>query len=377
MHRFYLWSFYLLFFLPVFSRADTTPAVTQNKASAFTFSGYLDGSYNYLVKSNHFISGDNARVFDLEPNGFTLQQAAITIAKQPTQGFGFLFNPILGRDAGLIASYGFQPTTEFDSQTFAIDFTQVYLQYAIGSLTIIGGRFVTLSGAEVIDPTQDTNFSRSILFGYAEPTTHTGVRGTYAVNDKFNLIAGINNGWDNIRDWSRRKTIELSANYKVTPKLSIAAVVYSGQERATPFTAIGPEGTRNLFDFVLTLNATDKLIFIVNYDYAWQTKAITPENTFDRAIWQGIAGYLNYIFNTKWQASLRGEIFNDPDGFRTGVRQAWKEATLTVGYSPCKAVEIRAETRHDFSNVNSFVNSNGVSVSHNQQSYALEGIYKF
>ena len=48
---------------------------------------------------------------------------------------------------------------------------QAYAQYATGNWTIIGGKFVTLAGAEVIAPTGNTNFSRSLLFAY-EPSVH-------------------------------------------------------------------------------------------------------------------------------------------------------------------------------------------------------------
>lgn len=349
---------------------------TTNTPSDFKVSGYLDGSYNYLQQSNHFISGSNNRVYDLAPNGLTLQQAAITMAYQPAQGFGGLLNLIGGRDANGVAPYGFMPSSELDSQSLAIDFTQAYLQYIKGPVTVIGGRFLTLVGVEQVDPTQNTNFSRSILF-YNTPDTHTGLRATYVVNDKLTLIAGLNDGWDNIRDWSRRKTIELGASYTMSPLFSFSIQGYNGEERATPQTDFGPTGTRTLIDLIATLNATDKLAFVANYDYAWQTNAALPNGTLGRAAWSGIAGYVNYKFNDQWRTSLRGEVFDDQDGFRTGIRQNWREVTLTVAYVPLKNVEIRAETRHDFSNVNSFVNTNGVSVSNNQQSYALEGIYKF
>jgi hypothetical protein len=102
-----------------------------------------------------------------------------------------------------------------------------------------------------------------------------------------------------------------------------------------------------------------------------------PSGIISKAIWQGIAGYANYKFNSKWRVSVRGEGFNDQDGYRTGVAQKWEEVTFTVAYSPIKNLELRAETRHDFSNVNSFVDSNGVTVSNDQQSYALEGVYAF
>jgi len=354
-------------------KALVSPApATQND---FKVTGYIDGSYSYLSR-NKFTNGSSDRSFDQVPNGLTLQQAAATLAYQPSQGFGGLLNLIAGRDANATAPYGFKPVSEFDSQTLAVDFPQAFLQYVKGSITVIGGRVLTLVGVEQLDPTQNANFSRGILF-YSTPDTHTGLRAIYAVTDKLSLTAGVNDGWDNIRDWSRRKTIELGVSYTVNPMFSFSAQGYNGQERATPQTSFGPLGTRTLIDLIATLNLTDKLTLVANYDNGWQTTAALPSGSNGRAAWSGIAGYANYKFNDAWRTSLRGEIFDDQNGFRTGARQNWREVTLTVGYIPLKNLEVRAETRHDFSNVNSFVSSTGVSVSNNNQSYALEGVYKF
>ncbi|MDR3477261.1 MAG: outer membrane beta-barrel protein [Gammaproteobacteria bacterium] len=354
----------------------THPASLPSPPSSdFKVSGYVDGSYNYLAK-NYFTSGSFDRVFDLVPNGLTLQQSAIVLAYQPKEGFGGLLNFIMGRDANGTAPYGFIPASEFDSQTLAIDFPQAFLQYTKGSFTVLGGRFLTLIGNEQVDPTQDTNFSRSVLF-YSTPDTHTGIRGIYTLNDKVSFTAGINDGWDNIRDWSRRKTIEMSVSYNVNPLFSLVLSALNGQERATPRTDFGPLGMRTLIDLVATVHATDKLSFVANYDYGWQTKASLPNGSYSRAQWQGLAGYMNYQFSEKWQSSLRAEIFQDTNGFRTGVRQNWRAATLTVGYSPIKNAEIHAEIRHDLSNKSAFTQLNSTNTSHHNQSCALEALYKF
>lgn len=341
----------------------------------FKFSGYIDGSYNNLQR-NYFTSHIFDRQFDNEREGFTLHQASITLAYQPTCGWGGLINPIMGYDTNIFAPYGFRPITEFDSQTFSIDVPQAYIQYAYDKFTIAGGRFFELAGYESLDPTQDTNFSRSILY-YFEPFTVLGLRGIYAPCDKLTLVAGINNGWDNIRDWSRVKTVELSTTLTPCSLFSFASTVYTGQERVTPQTDLGPTGWRTLIDLIATFNVSKKLTFVVNYDYAWQTRAKLPNNILHRATWQGIAGYLNYTINDCWLTSLRGEYFYDQNGFRTGIRQQWKEITLTLGYLPCKNFEIRGELRHDFSNVKCFTNSSGLSTSNNAQSYAVEAFYKF
>src|SRR5579872_7339566 len=61
-------------------------AAPAKKPSDLKISGYIEPSYNYLFHSNHFTSGSQDRDFDLQQDGFTLQQAAITLAYQPTDG---------------------------------------------------------------------------------------------------------------------------------------------------------------------------------------------------------------------------------------------------------------------------------------------------
>lgn len=386
----------LLFPISAFSNMDSQCTVSNNIGSQekveskespsnlgqfcspchiFNYSGYIDGSYNYLVRGNKFTSDSYNRVFDIERHGLTLHQAAVTVSSQPKTGLGGLVNVIMGRDTFYTSAYGWKP--KWGSRSLGIDPLQAYMQFNADKLIIIGGKFNTLAGYEVVDPTLNTNFSRSILWGFGEPTTHTGFRGTYAITEKFNFIAGINNGWDNLKDTSRRKTLELGANYTFNPKFSFAFIGYSGGQRAADKTSFGPKGTRSLFDLVATINATEKLTLVLNVDYARQSIAALPDDFFEKAIWSGIVGYINYKFNDCWRTSIRGEIFDDKDGYRTGVRQSWREITLTLAYSPCNNIEFRAEIRRDFSNVPSFVTADGLGVSQHQQSYALEAFYKF
>lgn len=369
MHKLF---YFLILLFPTLALADNNSNVAANN---FKFSGYVDGSYNYLVQSNQFTSGAYDRVFDITTNGITLQQAGITLAYQPKQGFGGLITPVIGRDTYIFAPYGWNPY--YGSQWLGFAIPQAYLQYAVGSWTLMAGSFIELAGEENLFSYNDTNFSRGILWGYAEPFTIMGLRASYVPNDKLTFIVGLNNGWDSIRDTSRQKTIELGVSYTFNPIFSLASYIYSGQQRIADRTSSGSTGQRTLFDLIATINATDKLSFIANYDGALQTKALLPAGNTAEAVWQGLAGYINYKVSDKWLTSLRGEIFSDRNGYRTGVTQSWKEATLTVGYTGIKNLILRAETRHDFSNVSSFVASNDVGVRNNQQSYALEGVYQF
>ncbi|HKB83641.1 MAG TPA: porin [Burkholderiales bacterium] len=370
------------FALPMAASAeDAKPAAPAGPAiptlsqvldsSGITINGYIDTAYSHLSGTGLFSSGAPDRVFDTEPNSFNLHQAAVTIAKTPTEGFGGVVNLTAGRDAKVIHSFDTTSESQFDV-------TQAYGQYAHGALTVIAGKYVTSAGAEVINSTNDVNYSRSILFGYAIPFTHTGLRATYAVNDKVSVFGGLNNGWDDVRDTNKQKTLELG--FSVTPikPLTIAAVDYAGTERVGGLTATGPEGMRNILDLVATYTVTDKLSFTLNYDYGSQDKAstVTPDGK-DKAKWSGLAGYVTYLLTDTWRLAVRGEYFDDKDGYRTGVVQKWKEATVTLAYLPSKNMEFRGEVRGDKSDKSSFVTSDNGTTGKTQSSYGVEAIYKF
>lgn len=388
--------------------ADAAPTPATDKPAesppifsigGFDLTGYVDVAYSHLSGSGAFnttpagpgvtVGGPN-RVFDYKRNALNLHQAAFTLAKQPKEGFGGLLNVTLGKDADVIAAYDTNPSngTGCNLATGQAatgsckkdywDVTQAFVQYATGPVTVIAGKFVTSAGAEVINSTANPNYSRSILFGYAIPFTHTGARVSYAATDTLTLIGGVNQGWDAIKDTNSAKTTELGVTFAPIKEFTLVAMGHFGKERVGGLVSAGPEGSRNLIDLVATYNATDKLTFILNYDYATQDNTATvAASGAGKSKWDGLAGYVNYQFTDQWRMSFRAEYFDDRDGYRTGVVQKWKEATLTVGYSPLKNLDLRAEVRADRSNVPAFIDSNGTTASNNQNSFGLQAIYKF
>jgi len=353
---------------PAFADPDAQAA---SDAMSLAVTGYIDASFSHLSGTGAFASGAADRVFDTTANGVTLQQAAVNVGYQPKEGFGAFLNLTAGSDANVIQSFG--------EHTHNFDVTQAYVQYATGPLTVIAGKFVTLAGAEVIASPTNPNFSRSILFGYAIPFAHTGLRATYAASDTVSVILGVNNGWDDLKDTNSAKTIELGTTYAPSKAFTLAASGYFGRERIGGLVDTGPEGTRSLVDVVATWNMTDALTLIVNLDWGQQkgiTDGMLPATD---ASWSGIAAYANYTFSDQWKASLRAEYFDDKDGYRTGVAQAWKEVTATLAFLPTKAIEVRAELRADSSNQSAFVRdvSYQVLTAQHQDSIGLQALYKF
>src|SRR6267143_6723810 len=206
------------------ARAPTLSQVLD--ASGLNVSGYLDAGYSYANR-NVEAGGFSDRVFDSQNNSFALHQFGLTVAKQPSRGFGGVVNITVGSDAQVI--HAFPETTTGAGSMF--DITQAYGQYAMGSLTLMAGKFVTLAGTEVIASPGNMNFTRSMLFG-AVPFTHTGVRAGYAMSDIVTLYGGMNNGWDQLNDANKGKTLELGASITPIKPLTINVTGYFGQEAA-------------------------------------------------------------------------------------------------------------------------------------------------
>jgi hypothetical protein len=273
-----------------------------------------------------------------------------------------------GDDANVINSY---PKSVFAPNT-DIDITQAYVSGTVGPLTGIVGKFETLAGAEVIESPSDLNISRSILFGYAVPFTHTGGRLTWTATSDLSLIFGINKGWDTTRSYTNATfaypdtgalTFEGGAAWNPSKAISWTMQGYSGQVEEgsavaapSPWTpAIPARPQRSLVDTVLTYHASPSLTLTVNGDAGQQTNTLVVNQFgvpygYGVATWSGVAGYINYAFNSVWSATARLEYLGDFGGARTGITQRWGEATATLQYAPNSNVILRGEVRGDRSN---------------------------
>ena len=94
-----------------------------------------------------------------------------------------------------------QITKTQDETVAQFDLQQAFASYIapIGSgLRFDVGKYVTHLGYELIEGYDgyNDNYSRWILFGYAIPFTHTGVKASYAFTSKVAGMVEVVNGWD-------------------------------------------------------------------------------------------------------------------------------------------------------------------------------------
>jgi hypothetical protein len=317
--------------------------------NALGVSFYLQGGYTYNGNASAATTGsgeNDLRWLDHKANSFMLDLAQIVILKDPTTGTaGFKVKFSAGEYAKLIHAAGLG-----DAGADAFDVTEAYLSYIAGvgkGLRFDLGKMGTFVGAEVLEAKDNPNYSRSLLFNYAEPLTHTGLKMSYAFTDTVNAAVFYLNGWDNAADNNKAKTYGLSVGLTPAEIFSASINVLQGPEQVD-----NSSNVRTLVDVVATIKPIKKLAIILNYDDGKEEKAVAGAD----AKWSGLSGIVKYDISDKYAVAVRGEYFKDTDGYRTGTVQKLKEATLTFDAKLDGGLILRPEYRHDISDQESFDN---------------------
>jgi hypothetical protein len=300
--------------------------------------GVVDVAYQTALSSDSRVLF--GRVFDNQAEQFTLHQAEVWFERASTaeSPFGFNVDITAGDDAEKIHSLGLGDSSD------SFDLTQAYITYQVGEgLVLKAGKFVTLHGAEYIRRTQNFNYSRSYLFGFAIPFTHTGVLATYT-GDALTVTGGIVNGWDNTDDNNEDKSFHGAVGFTPSDAVSFSLGGTYGAEGASS------SNKRMLVDAIVTLKPTDGLTIMLNYDWAEDEDAILDPVSGGPADaeWDGLAGYVSFELSDRTTIGARAEYFNDDDGFRLGAGplELW-EGTLTFGFELRAGVSAYLEYRHD------------------------------
>jgi hypothetical protein len=301
----------------------------------------------YVYNANRPTTGANSyRVFDFNDNSFNLDVAelVVQIAASKPNDAGFRVDFDAGNSIPQITKTQDQTAAQFDlKQAFAS-----YIAPFGSGLRFDVGKFVTHLGYEVIEGYDgyNDNYSRSILFGYAIPFTHTGVKASYAFTSKVAGMVEVVNGWDLLRDNNHSKSVGAQLTLTPISPLQILFNWIGGPELAND-----NHTKRNVFDLVAILKPTSTLTLGLNGDYGKEdgTSLVNPGSD---ATWKGIAGYATLALTNKFSVALRGETFHDEDGVRlgTGTRATLSEGTLTPTFKFTDHVLMRGDLRYDKAN---------------------------
>ena len=414
-------------------------ADTTWKELGFKFSGAVEASYTQNF-NNPNTNVNQLRIFDSQANSFVPQVAQFMVERPATAGsamdrVGFRARVNFGAQSRFSrARTNYQPGTA-DNE---LDVHELYAEYIVpigNGLKIQAGKINTLIGLEVINSWENPNFSRSFTFGLAQAFTETGIRFTYPFTSWATAAVGLVNGWDNIEDNNRGKTV--TWNLALTPHEKFGVTFYGsyGAEQsngnanlavsgvgtcavltggaANPTTGCDPTSKRTVVGALITIKPTDRDTLVIEPYYGNESNASAVSGSAN-ARWNAILGYYTHDFNdqTKPHAlslRVRGELFEDAGGARTcagGVNfnggantcagtagtgtltgilqpaigaqtgpQTLQSYTFTLQYKPAPSLMTRVEFRHDKSNQDVFLQGN--QATNNQQTLAFSAVYLF
>jgi hypothetical protein len=314
--------------------------------NAYVSAGYLYNTNQPSTRVNQL------RPLDSPSNSFIINVAELSVQKAVADPgslgfrtdltFGGLYPPVTVSKGDIPGNF---------------DLRQAFASWVapVGSgLRLDVGKFVTHTGYEVLEGYDgyDDNNSRSFLFEFAIPFTHTGVKASYTFSPQISAQFMVVNGWDASVAQTKPKT--LMGQIALTPiaPLSIILNYIGGWEPTTG----GKNAFRQLFDAVAVFKATEHLTLGANGDFGIEngTSTVTPG---DDAKWYGGAGYIRYEVGSVGIA-LRGEYFADKGGTRLGLGDTnLAEGTISPYFKPSDHWMFRLEGRYDHASRPVFVKS--------------------
>ncbi len=403
----------------------------------FSVSGYIDSYYNYGMQNSNYnnVSGPSgaARAFDKTSNQFSLglvqtkfaysnakSEMVIDLAFGPNAALGNFGNvPGLAGFINPVSSGGapYGPATYLTSMAIK----QAYFTYkATDKLSFTVGQFGTHIGYEVIDAPVNYNYSLSNLFNNG-PFYHVGAKVNYAFSDKFGIMVGLVNNWDNLYDYKTQKSgvaqvffspldgwniylnwiggygddqFKLPTNS--IDKSSGYGAGVTGQAGYL-FSPAGTGYTRNLFDLTTGYQVTDNLYFGLNAAYGFYSfttskdsigvdaggATVSTESAVKGAFkdktspgWYGAAFYANYKITDMIGVGIRAEHFNDDNGVRY-IARTNNSLTLTTPITLADGhLIIKPELRYDVSSGSIYLSNEG-GIRRDQTTIGLAFIYKY
>ncbi len=353
---------YILITLSLILSISVSYAQTKDSTSSLSITGMVDVNYN--KNFNNPVSHINDyRNFDVYENQFNVNLAKITFQKAASP-VGFRVDLGFGQAMDLVNS-----DASLGTEKSLRNLEQAYLTAVVpigNGLTINAGKMVTHMGGEVIETIGNINYSRSILFAYAIPYFHLGVCASYPFSNKFSAALYVYNGWNNVVENNKDKTIGAEIIWSPSSSLTFIQNYIGGPEENNS------TKKRHVFDTIINYQATDVLFVTLNADYGQE--ALDPTGL---AVWKGIALTGKYTISDASAISARVEEYYDQSGFTTGTLQLLKEFTLTYELKFVNSLTTRFEFRRDMSNKNTFEDESGTLSKNNQNTLLIGSIYTF
>jgi len=388
---------------------DAAPSTVLTSLSSTTLSGYVDTSVQWNLGTGNAFTPNYSFGGASKADGFNLNVVQLSLDKaldESEWSAGYHVDLWLGPDAAALGSASiFSGTSDL-----AIRQAYIALRTPLGNgIDWKLGVFDTVIGYESLASPNNPNYTHSYGFT-VEPTSHTGLLGTYKINDMLNISAGIANTFGpTINEKAHGPNVAFGTSSE-SCKTYMGAVAFSaptdwgwigGSTMSVGFvngfnSGAGEFGGGNQTSFyagatvntplsALKLGAAVDYVGIHNKNSAFFNNGGDFDFTGDGTTWAGSL-YASFQATEKLSLNLRGEFLDDSsdivyDTSEFGLARAkvWA-TTATAQYDLWKNVITRVEFRWDHGDNGKFFGGNGNSSGGSRRNaylLAAQVIYKF
>ena len=305
-------------------------ASAAGKIGDVDISGYLD-IYGARNLNNPAAVGISTHVFEGK-EGFSFNRAELVLE-----------NPSFRADLGFGLADDVVNATGVTNVTSMMNIQQLFVKAPVGkSLVVTAGKFVTHMGMEVIESKDNWLYSRGLLFQYAIPYYHTGVKAAYAINDSWNGHLALVNGWNTVIAPDRNAA--LCGQLMGTPVKGMSVYI-----NGITGSHVLAGSQANVIDLVAMYDVSSSLSLGANYDNgSVRTGPAAATNSY--SAWALYAKYL--LMSNGTNLVVRYENFSDPSTAIVGLVGATNVSSITVGLNDPldSSSTLRTEYRMDLAN---------------------------
>ena len=352
-----------------------------------TIGGYVDTSAHWNIGKDNVNAPTSPAGTSAKQDGFNLNVVQVSLSKaldESEWASGYRADLWFGPDADSLNT----TSSGANNADFAIRQAYVALRTPVGNgIDWKMGVFDTIVGYETLESGNNPNYTRSLGFGL-EPTTHTGLLGTYRFCESVSASAGIANtfgptingrntangdlGNESSKTYMGSVALTAPSDWGWVAGSSLYLGTISGFDAGTPATDSG-SGSRDHYYAGVTLAtpvAGLKLGAAFDYSHANHYDTDEVDNTYVYGL------YASFQATEKLSLHGRAEYKTSQDNDSPNPDER-SEMTLTAQYDLWKNVISRAEIRwdHNETKADGFIVNGGLAK--NTYLAALNIIYKF
>lgn len=336
-------------------------------SSRLRLSGYVDAYYSYFSDS-------------LGPNA--LQQ--FTTVSPRSERFGLNVAQIGahyegGRIRGNVTlHYGDIARATWSAEFNPVQEANVGLRIKPG-WWLDGGFFTTHIGTESFLP-KNNYLSSTAVATYNEPFYQAGARLSYEGSEQFHAEFWLANGYNFFLDANSAKSVGLLLRYHFSDQTSLTYTNLFGRESPD---GAAPEQFRLYQNLYLNTSLSDKLLLALGGDLGLQSNSRRADGGESALMYNALA-VVRCQFTPAFSATVRGEVFQDPEGFISGAYlnskgeeqglQLWG-ITLGAEFRPVENAYLRVEGRYLRADEELAIFTDGPSANARWETMATLGFY--